>query len=498
MNLWNGVRNALSRKTTKQTLSTEIATRERSMDYAGIIGILPNPDPVLKKMGKDISVYRDIKADGHVRSVVQSRKSGALSKEWKVEPGDSSALGMKAAELCAEVMKADGLANLVKEILNTPLFGFGVLEVMWKPVNGRWLPVRVAEKPQEWFGFDEENRLRFISRENMLEGELLPPRKFLLAQYDASYINPYGEAVLASCFWPYVFKKGGMKFWVTFAEKYGMPYMIGKLPRGASDDEHEALLDKLEQMVQDAVATIPDDGAVEILSDSNKSASSDLYDTLIHAMNAEISKAVLGQTLTTEMGKNGGAYAASNTHQEVRKDLVEADLKLAASVVNRLFGWICELNMPDAPRPSYKTVEEEELNNDRADRDDKLTKQGVRFKKSYYAQTYNLDEKEFDLTDPAIQGSGAGAAFAEFAESSSGFTADRVAMENLVEESAARAGKGLADSLEPVIRLIENAESYDEIKEKLAALYPDMKGDKAAEVLEQALFVAETWGRLNG
>ena len=33
-----------------------VATREQSMDYLSLLHYLPNPDPVLKKAGKDIEV----------------------------------------------------------------------------------------------------------------------------------------------------------------------------------------------------------------------------------------------------------------------------------------------------------------------------------------------------------------------------------------------------------------------------------------------------------
>ena len=497
MNLWKSVKNAISKKTTKQSLATEIATRERSLDFSGFLGVLPNPDPVLKKMGKDITVYRDIKVDAHIRSVIQSRKAGALSREWKVEPGDATDKAKKAAELCEAVLKKLKPNVLIKEILNAPLFGYSVPEVIWANVNGQWLPKKVMEKPQEWFGFDSENRLRFLSRDNMLEGELVPERKFLLVQHDASYINPYGEGVLSSCFWPYVFKKGGMKFWATFTEKYGMPYLIGKLPRGASEPERAALLDQLEQMVQDAVAVIPDDGSVDILSDSNKGSSSDLYDKLIHAMNAEISKAVLGQTLTTEMSQSGGSYSASKTHQEVREDLVDADAMLVADAINTLFDWICQFNMPDAPRPTYETLEEEDLQSDRADRDVKLTKQGLQFSASYYAKTYNLEKDDFKVGPPPTEPA-PGKPGASFAEVDPAFTTDRQAMEGLIDAGAATAAKKMETIVEQLVQFVDSVESYDELENKLLELAPTLSIDDTVQVMAQALFVAETWGRLNG
>jgi hypothetical protein len=60
------------------SLAKEIATRERSIDFYGLSGYLPNPDPVLKKMGKDIAVYRELMADAHVAACVESRRAGVL------------------------------------------------------------------------------------------------------------------------------------------------------------------------------------------------------------------------------------------------------------------------------------------------------------------------------------------------------------------------------------------------------------------------------------
>lgn len=99
---------------------------------------------------------------------------------------------------------------------------------------------------------------------------------------------------------------------MVFTEKYGMPHLIGKHPRGATKAETDSLADMLEEIVQDAIAVIPDDSSVEI-QEANKTSSADIYEKLIDKMNSEISKAVLGQTLTTEIGSKG-SYAASNTH----------------------------------------------------------------------------------------------------------------------------------------------------------------------------------------
>ena len=64
-----------------------------------------------------------------------------------------------------------------------------------------------------------------------------------------------------------------------------------------------------------------------------KTSSTDLYERLARYCDEQISKAVLGQTLTSDSG--GGSYAQSKTHNEVRHDLTVADCKALASTLRR-------------------------------------------------------------------------------------------------------------------------------------------------------------------
>ena len=72
------------------------------------------------------------------------------------------------------------------------------------------------------------------------------------------------------------------------------------------------------------MAVISSDESVDIIEAAGKAASGQVFDGLISTANREISKAILGQTLTTELDR-GGSYAATKEHMEVRSDLVDAD-----------------------------------------------------------------------------------------------------------------------------------------------------------------------------
>jgi phage gp29-like protein len=231
-------------------ISDEIATRKRSLNFYSLSSYLPDPDSVLRKQGKDIRVYKDLLCDSHIFACVLSRKSGVLSLEWEIKNGTDKT---ELTEKLETLLKKIDIYRLINDILDCTLFGFQPIEIIWGKVDNLILPVELKAKPPEWFCFDDENQLKFRTKEHYY-GEELPPKKFLCPQSNPSYENPYGERTLSRVFWPATFKKGGLKFWVIFTEKYGIPHLVGKHPRGASKEETDNLADLLEDMVQDAVA----------------------------------------------------------------------------------------------------------------------------------------------------------------------------------------------------------------------------------------------------
>ncbi|MFH1136571.1 MAG: DUF935 family protein [Pseudomonadota bacterium] len=381
----------------REALAGRIATRSRSADWRGVDQVLPDPDPVLQKTGQDLRVYRELMADAHVWSCCQSRKSGTLSCEWEIREGrrkGASLASRRAFQVVSDLMAGLDVNQAVSDLLESVYFGISPVEVIWKP-GKLWLPEQLVGRPPEWFAFDDDNNLRFLSRENQIYGEVLPDKKFLLARHHADYLNPYGQRTLSRCFWPVVFKRGGFKFWAIFTEKFGMPWPVGKVPKGTNEAEREEIYTALARMVQDAVCVINDDQSVELLESAGKSASAGIYEALISAANREISKAILGQTLTTELDK-GGSHAAAQSHLEVRQDLVDQDKRLVQGEFNRLFHWVVDLNFPGTAPPEFHFFQAEDVRKDLAERDETLTRQGLRLSRGYYQRAYNLGDEDLE------------------------------------------------------------------------------------------------------
>ena len=469
-------------------LSDEIATRKRSINFYSLGSYLPDPDIVLRKQGKDVKIYRELFCDPHVFACIQSRKAGVLSLEWEINRGLDKT---KDAELVEDLLKKLDIHKLINDILDATLFGFQPIEIIWKKIGNYVLPIELKAKPSEWFCFDEENLLKFRTKEHYW-GEELPPKKFLCPQNNPSYDNPYGERVLSRVFWPVTFKKGGLKFWVVFTEKYGIPHLIGKHPRGATKEETDNLADLLEEMIQDAIAVIPDDSSVEI-QEANKSSSAEIFEKLIDKMNSEISKAILGQTLTTEIGASG-SYAASNTHMAVRQDIIDADKKLVEKTINQLIQWIYEINFANAEVPVFELYEPEDVDLTLAQRDKILYDTGVKFTKEYFIKTYGLEEEDFDIREDIIP---INQNFKQFSEQEEHLLPGQAQIENLYKFITERElNKQSQNMLAPLIDLFESCENYEEAFELLTD--KNLQSKKFEETIQKALFLCELQGRADG
>ena len=467
----------------KRDLIQEIATALRAGYSRSLSDILPDPDPILRKIGADVQAYAETRSDTKVSACIESRKAGCLAMQWDL-------FGQKETEQATAIIK-DALQRLdmprlISDILDAFLWGFQPLEIMWEERQGLILPRSVVGKPPAWFVFDSENKLRFRAAGN-LQGELLPDRKFILAQHHATYTNPYGDKILPRCFWPVTFKRGAWRWWVTATEKYGTPFVVGKVPRGTDTTEQDQLLDALDQLVQDAIAILPNDSGIEIL-DANRgktSSSTSPHKDLIDQCNAEIALAIVGQTLSTEVGSTG-SYAASKTHNEVREEIVSSDKRMIERALQQLVTWTYELNWTQNQPPQFGLYLPDDVDKVLAERDKILTETGIKFTRDYYVKAYGLSESDFDI---AQQPEG-GASFAAPQQQQELTTGTYLPTDSSIHAMAQKL-------LAPVRQLLTSGKSFEDVKARIFSLYPTLNTDKMQEALHLALYMANIGGSIS-
>lgn len=503
--------------------TTEVATRQIQMLYS-VMGELPNPDPILRKAGKHIKVYNDLLYDDEVGTAVEALELSIQGKEFEI---DDNGAGDAFADEVKDMIDSWDNERIFGEIVNARLFGYQPMEVLWKTDSGRWTIKDIVGKPPEWFFYNAENELRF-RKMGVGKGVELPPYSFLVPRNKPSYNNPYGVAALSRCFWPVAFKKGGVKFWLKTLEKFGIPFLIGKQPRGSGQKETDKLLDSLEAMIQDAVAVIPDDSSVDILESAGKGTSGDMFESFNRYMDGKINKAIQGQTLTSSDGDGSGSYALGKVHEGTFDNVQLGIMKMIQRCYNEAIEWYTIVNRgPGAPVPKFSWIEDEDVQKDRAERDKTLTETGnIRFTGKYFKNRYNLDDDEFEIVErqespipefshysPLTRGAPGGvqkgcqcghckppadpitqfeeaAEELEAANDLEAATEDRKSMKRRLQRQ-------MREALGPVIDYMEGAKTYDQVMNNMADLYPMLNTADLEERLARAMFAAEVWGRIS-
>lgn len=480
-------------------ITEQLALRSKAMDFSAFGMLLPNPDPILKAQGKDIAVYRDMRTDSHVGGCIRRRKAAVQSLEWGLDRGKASSKAAKSVQTMLDQLK---LGRIIAQMQECTLYGYQPMEVMWAQQGGLFMPVDVLAKPPEWFCFDADDQLRFKTRVNPLVGDLLPERKFLLPRQDPTYKNPYGFPDLSMCFWPLLFKKNTLKFWLAFTEKFGSAFSVGKLPRGATETERQTLLDSLQALIQNGVATIPDDGSVELVEMAGKGASADLYEKLVMHCRSDIAIALLGQNQTTEASAN---RASATAGLKVTDELRDGDAEIIAESINELIAWYCRVNFGDVEVPVFSFWDQEAQDGLRATRDKTNYDSGARFTNSYWQREYGYQEGDLrpetalpPAGAPGAPGAPVGAladasgapSFAEATNAADPVDPNQAQIDQLVSASAP-AWKTMVDQLQV---LVNKASSVTELQKTLTQAYGNLDSDALVKLMAAAMALAQLKG----
>lgn len=331
----------------------EIASISRDINRFLFGGALENLDETLKTRGrgKGLKIYDELERDAHAGAVLRKRKLAVTSRPWRVDAASDSRADKKAADLVSRQLKGLGFDGLTEKLLDATLKGFSVGEVIWEIRGAEIWAAQVKARDQRRFTFDEQEKLRLLTRSDLMLGELMPERKFIVHRFGAKDESPYGLGLGHALFWPVFFKRQGLGFWLVFADKFGAPTAIGKYPAGTTRTDQAKLLASLNAIAQDAGIVVQDGMTVEFL-EAARASSIDTYEKLVRYMDEQVSECVLGETMSTTSAGAGLGSNQASVHNEVRLEVAQADSDMLADTLNAtLVRWIVDLNMPGADYP---------------------------------------------------------------------------------------------------------------------------------------------------
>lgn len=272
--------------------------------------------------------------DLHYLSVLGTRKRAVAQLPIEVEAASEDAAHQAHAEFIRSWLKRDMLESELFDMLDAIGKGFSVTEMIWRTQPGKWLPRDLKWRDPRFFEFDKVDGETLYLRESAMP-EPLPAAKFIVHFHKAKSGLPIRGGLARVVAWGWMFKNFSIKDWVSFLETYGMPLRIGRYDNGESEENIRILANAVADLGSDAAAVFPKTMEVQFVDAKGGSAPGDLWRSMAEYIDEQVSKAVLGQTNTTDAQSGGLGSGQANVHNDVRKDIRDADAKLLAATLNR-------------------------------------------------------------------------------------------------------------------------------------------------------------------
>ncbi|QEW21219.1 Mu-like prophage protein gp29 [Marinibacterium anthonyi] len=462
--------------------------------------------------------------DLHYVGVLGTRKRSVSQIEITVEEGGESQHDLDMAEMVRDWLMRDELSDETFDILDAMGKGYSLTEILWETSSLQWQPARLEYRDPRWFRFDR----RDLATPMMLDeggAEIpLPAYKFIFARIRAKSGLALRSGLARLATWNWMFKAYTQRDWAIFTQTYGQPIRVGKYGPGADEKDRDTLFRAVANIGGDCAAIIPESMLIEFVEAKNVGSSTDHYERRSDWLDKQISKAVLGQTATTDA--ETGGLGSGKEHREVQKDIEAADCKALAAILNRdlVRPWIdLEYGPQEAyPRIVIQRQEPEDLKAF-SDAIGPMIDRGLRVAASDVLDKFGLPEaaKDAEILRPTGQNgpqtqvqppdgnamppessikhpfnTHLGSPGTDAALHTDGPSAGRSeplapAVDRLAKEAAPQIGQML-DQIEV---MLEVAGSLEEAREMMLAAWPTLGTEGLARVLGEAFLAAHAGGR---
>lgn len=270
------------------------------------------------------TIYRDnILTWSHLQAEFSKRKLVVLNQPISIIPWDQNdPSDVAAAEACLDIFSdVPDLLTTLSHLLDSALFPVSVAEKVYDVVNGRHVLSKLVKVPHHLLDFTTGSlKIRSTDEKGQFKNSLLDPDPSSYVIHRAHLLSTpdkLGGPMRAIIYW-WLFATQSRDWWMRFLQRYGIPIMIGKYPHGA-DDQRKLLLRAMSTLNRALGLAITRDTSLEFAKIDNMSG--DVFVSVQEFANKEISKIVLGQTLSSDSESTGLNSGNANLHNDVRNDL---------------------------------------------------------------------------------------------------------------------------------------------------------------------------------
>lgn len=332
---------------------------------------------------------------------LQTRRLAVLSCPWKIESSKEPQL----AEEITEMLRKADLRKAIGGLMRAVGTGYAGVVADWAP--GGSLVRGFKPVAADRWTFDDAGYPAVM--DDTAFGVPLSsyhPAQILYVQADGTAGLPCQCGLLRSLLWLYLFKNAGFRDWAVFLERFGIPFILGKIPSG--DFKDPKLRDELLRSIMNVrnggggVGTTETD--MQMLNGAS-SGNQQAFEAFQRYCDETATLLILGQLASSD---HAGGLSAGTAQDEVRQDLLQADCALVEPQVQKLVDWYCILRYgrPDAGDLRFRIdCQKPEDMTARAQRDAQVAQAaGMRLSKQYAEETYGVRLEEAPQPPPAPQG----------------------------------------------------------------------------------------------
>lgn len=307
------------------------------------------------------AVYRDlVLGHAHGQSELNTRKLAVVGELPVFEPYDKKDPSSVAArDLIEDIwLSYPGAREAVTHLLDSCVWPVSVVEKTYKPgENGRRYDIKEL-RPVPYHLLDyTEGRLRIqdVSPEGVPLGTYHDPdpRRYIIhrGHLMTSIPDNFGGPMRAALFW-WLFATMDRDWWIRFLERFGAPFIVGKYD--PADEGARGLLKSAFSAATRLFGLVVSNGTEIEVHSVNGAQHGDAFERFHDVAKKELSKLILGQTMTSEAQAGGIGGTQAQVHDAVRGDIRKFDaLALSETLRHQLFAQLLEINgYGRAPAPT--------------------------------------------------------------------------------------------------------------------------------------------------
>jgi phage gp29-like protein len=291
--------------------------------------------------------------DPHYLGVLGTRKRSVSQIEITVEAASDAPEDVEIADMIRDWLKRDELTDDLFHILDCIGKGYSFTEIRWDASEGQLQPSELKWRDPRHFRFARHDLATPVLLDGNGQEVPLEPFHFIYANIPAKSGLALRSGLARIAAWGWMFKAFTQRDWAIFTQTYGQPLRVGKWHQGATEDDKNTLFRAVANIAGDCAAIIPDTMSLEFIESKNVGASATHYRERADWLDQQISKAVLGQTATTDA--IAGGHAVGREHRQVQEDIETADARALAGVLNRdlIRPWVM---LERGPRRRYPRI----------------------------------------------------------------------------------------------------------------------------------------------